>query len=149
VAIIKFGALGVGPATKATRRGDMDLALRLFGRATLGRQVFDRLSQARTNFIKTELLGSGLAPLADDALRQIAMPTLLVTGQSSPALFHYLIDRLQELLPQTERVEIPEAAHIMHEDNPSGYNTAVQGFLAQHHATAELNPTLDGPETKR
>jgi pimeloyl-ACP methyl ester carboxylesterase len=136
-AIIKFGARGVGPAKEAIERGDTEEAFRLFRNATLGSEVFDRLpearkEQARDNFIEAELLGSGFAPLDDDELRSVQTPTLLVTGESSPAFFHHLMDRLEELLPNTERVEISGASHIMHEDNAAAYNAAVLAFLARH-----------------
>jgi pimeloyl-ACP methyl ester carboxylesterase len=135
LAILAFGAQGVAPATEALKRGDTEAALRAFGRATLGRQTFEclspeRLDQARANLIAAELLGSGFAPLDDDALRAIQAPALLVSGQHSPRLFPRLLDRLEELLPHVERVEIPGASHITHEDNPAVYRQAVLSFLA-------------------
>jgi pimeloyl-ACP methyl ester carboxylesterase len=135
LAIIKFGARGLVPAGEAMRRGDTETALRLFGGATLGPETFDRLSesrleQARANLIKAELLGSGLAPLDPDQVRGVRTPALLINGERSPDLFHLLTDRLQELLPHSERIEIGGASHIAHEDNPPAYNAAVLAFLA-------------------
>jgi pimeloyl-ACP methyl ester carboxylesterase len=60
---------------------------------------------------------------------------LLVSGQRSPRLFHRLLDRLEELLPNTKRVDIGGASHIMHEDNAAAYNAALRSFLATHQAT--------------
>ncbi|MCL7454879.1 MAG: alpha/beta hydrolase [Anaerolineae bacterium] len=141
LAILRFGAQGVAPATAAIERGDAETALRAFGSAILGREAFAglaevRLDQARANFIEAELLGSGFAPLEDDELRGIQIPALLVSAQKSPRLFHRLMDRLEELLPHTERVEIAGASHIMHEDNPAAYNEAVLSFLAKHRQVA-------------
>ncbi len=137
VAIIKLGALGLGPAAAAAGRDDMKDAMRLFGTAALGRAAYERLSeerrgQVRANLFKAELLDSGFPPLLAQPLRNIQAPTLLVTGQSSPLAFHRLADRLEELLPRTERVEIPDASHIMHEDNAAAYSDAVLQFLIQH-----------------
>lgn len=134
--IIKFGATGIGPATAAARRDDMEAATRTFGRAVLGAEFYRRLSPARVeqataNAIKAEFLGSGFAALDEEDLRAVQTPTLLVSGQHSPGLFHRLIDRLEELLPRAERVEIPGASHIMHEDNASAYNAAVLSFLGR------------------
>jgi pimeloyl-ACP methyl ester carboxylesterase len=137
-ALIKFGATGIGPATAAVKRDDMEEAMRLFGTATLGSEAYRRLSesrrdQVRANLIKAEFLGSGLTPPLDaEQLRNIQAPTLLVCGQASPRLLHRLADRLQELLPHVERIEIPEASHIMHEDNAAAYNAAVLSFLTRH-----------------
>jgi pimeloyl-ACP methyl ester carboxylesterase len=139
--ILKFGLQGMVPATRAIERGDREAALEAFGRASLGREAFDGLSparrqQARDNLIDAELLGSGFAPLDDDALRTVQVPTLLLAGQKSPRLFYRLLDRLEELLPQTERVEIPGASHIMHEDNPEAYNSAILSALDRHREIA-------------
>ena len=141
VAILKFGAQGLTPAKEALRQGDRDRGLRLLGRATLGPDAFQglskaRLEQARANLIDAELLGSGFSPLEDDDLRTLDVPALLLNGQESPGLFHRLTDRLEELLPQSERIEIPGASHIMHEDNPEAYNRAVLSFLAKHRQAA-------------
>lgn len=36
---------------------------------------------------------------------------------------------LQELIPDSRRIDIPDASHIMHEDNPEAFNDAVIDFL--------------------
>lgn len=137
VSIMKFGVKGMGPARKAARGDDMGTAMDVFGHAVLGSEYYRRLSESRldqvhANSIKAELLGSGLASLDEQDLRRIRTPTLLVSGQHSPSLFDRLIDRLEELLPRTERIEIPGTSHIMHEDNPPAYNAAILSFLAAH-----------------
>ena len=138
-AIMKFGTKGIGPTTAAARRGDMEEAMRIFGHAVLGPEFYRRLSparldQIRANSIKAEFLGSGLAPLEGEALRGVRTPTLLVTGHHSPSVFPRMIDRLEELLPHTGRIEIAGASHIVHEDNPRAFNAAVASFLAAHRA---------------
>jgi pimeloyl-ACP methyl ester carboxylesterase len=132
--IAKFGAGGVGPATEAVKRGDMEEALDIFGKATLGHDAYRRLSeerrdQARANLIKAEFLGSGYPPLDTGEIDSVGAKTLLVSGEQSPGLFHRLLDRIEELLPYSARVEIPGASHIMHEDNAPAYRQAVLGFL--------------------
>ncbi len=42
---------------------------------------------------------------------------------------------MEELLPNPERVEIPDASHLMHEDNSSRVNEAVLDFLGRHRET--------------
>lgn len=140
VAIMRFGSRGIAPARVAARRGDLQEAMRIFGNAVLGREFYVRLSAARreqiaANSFRAEFLGSGFSTLNDRDVCSMQLPTLLVSGQWSPALFHRLLDRLEELLPDTERVEIGGASHIMHEDNPTEFNTAVRAFLASHRAT--------------
>lgn len=134
VTIVKFGANGFAPAAAAARRGNAHEAMRIFGRAVLGREAYERLSASRleqvgANSFAAELLGSGLAPLDDARVRQIRVPALLVNGERSPALFHRLIDHLHELLPHAERIAVPGASHIVHEDNAEAFNAAVLAFL--------------------
>ena len=139
IAIIKFAATGLGPATEAIKRDDLDTALRLFGSAVLGREAFaqlsaERLEQVQANFIKAEFLGSGFLPLDSEEVSHIQSPTLLINGEHSPAIFQRLAGRLHELLPHSERVTIPESSHIMHEDNAVAYNAAVLSFVKRQDA---------------
>lgn len=139
IAIMKFGMQGAAPATEAVRQGNIDEAIRIFGHATLGPEAYARLSDGRrqmvrANFIEAEFLGSGFAPLDDEQVRGVETPTLLLNGEDSPALFHRVVDRLHELLPHSERVVIPHASHISHEDNPAAYQNAVLPFLMRHQA---------------
>jgi pimeloyl-ACP methyl ester carboxylesterase len=142
-AIIKFGAKGVGPASKAFRDGDMTTGIRTFGDAVFGPGGYERLpeprkSQVNDNLsnVKAELLGSGFMPLEAKALQRINVPALLVTGEKSIGLFHRVTERLDELLPRAERVEIPGASHMMHEDNAPAYVREVLLFLERHSETA-------------
>lgn len=137
LSILKFAVTGLAPATAAARRGDLEEATRIFGSAVLGREAYRRLSeprreQVRANMIAAELLGSGFAPLSAERIREVEAPVLLVHGDRSPSMFRRIIDRLEELLPRSERVEIPGASHIMHEDNARAYNGAVLSFLSRH-----------------
>lgn len=115
------------------------MGLRLFGKTILGREHYDRLSAGRleqvdANAITAEFLGSGFAALDAEQVRGIRVPSLLITGRHSHRLFHRLVDRLEELLPHSERIEIESASHIMHEDDPPTYNRAVQSFWEKHAA---------------
>ncbi len=137
LSIIKLGASGLKPASAAAKKGDMEQVMRLFGNAVLGQETFTRMSaerreQVRVNLIRAEFLGSGFLPLEAQKLRGIGVPTLLLTAVSSPRVFYYLADRLEELIPGTERAEISAASHIMHEDNVVGFNKIVCSFLNQH-----------------
>ncbi len=133
-ALIKFGATGLVPATKAAKKNDMENALRLFGTAVLGKRSFTRMSperrdQAQANNIRAEYLSESFDPVSDDEIRSILTPTLLVSGSDSPSLWAMLADHLFSLLPNSERVEVPNASHIVHEDNPTRFNQHVIEFL--------------------
>jgi pimeloyl-ACP methyl ester carboxylesterase len=136
IAIMRFGVTAAEPATKAYRRGDDEAGFETFARGVLGPDAFERLSaerraQAWDNVAvdKAQLLGEGFPPLSDEQVRGVTTPTLLLHGQQSPAFLGRLSDRLEELLPNVRRIEVPDASHIMHEDNPQVVNEAIAGFL--------------------
>jgi pimeloyl-ACP methyl ester carboxylesterase len=137
VSILKFGAGTVAPAQRAFRRGDDDTAMRRFAYGVLGKDTYERLSEERRqqarenlNALRAQLLGAGFPPLSDDDLRRVRIPTLLMTGERSPAFLLRLTDRLQELLPDVERIEIAGASHAMQEENAGAVNEAIRRFLA-------------------
>lgn len=129
-----FGTRSLGPARKAADRGDLDRAARVFGTGVLGAKAFARMSEERwrqvlANNIQAEYLTADYLPLPAEQLRRLTTPTLLVTGADSPRLFHRLMDRLDELLPNRRRIEISNASHIVHEDNPAEFDAAIRAFL--------------------
>jgi len=141
MAILKFGVKGMAPAVAAARRGELPEAMHLFGKTILGQTYYGRLSEERlaqvdANTFKAEFLGSGFVPLAADQVRKVTSPTLLINGRHSHPLFHRITERLAELLPNQQRVEIAAASHIMHEDNPTDFNQAVLSFLKPQHGSA-------------
>jgi pimeloyl-ACP methyl ester carboxylesterase len=136
LAILSFGARAYAPAQKAFRRGDDEGAMQRMAHGLLGRDAYERLpeerkQQARENLntLRAQVLGAGFPPLNDDDVRGVAAPTLLMTGARSPAYPLRLVDRLQQLLPNAERVEIAGASHLMHEENAAAVNQTILGFL--------------------
>jgi pimeloyl-ACP methyl ester carboxylesterase len=155
LAILEFGAGTIAPAQRAFRRGDDDRALQAFARGVLGNETYERLpeerrQQARENLgtLRAQLLGAGFPPLDEEDVRRIRVPTLLLTGQRSPAVLLRLTEHLQRLLPNAERVDIAGASHAMQEENPGAVNEAILGFLARHasqrnvHSHKRPSPTL-------
>ena len=147
IAILEFGARTIAPAQRAFRRGDDDAALETFAHGVLGKDAYERLpderrQQARENLntLRAQLLGAGFPPLSEDDVRGVRVPTLLMTGDRSPALLLRLTERLEELLPNAERIEIVDASHAMQEEQPTAVNAAILGFLARH-AAQPVPPT--------
>jgi pimeloyl-ACP methyl ester carboxylesterase len=138
--VAKFGALGLGPAIAATARGDRDEALRLLGSTILGSEPFrrlsdERLAQARANLIDAELLGSLFPPLTANQVRAVRCPVLLLSGDRSPVVLSHLTNVLRRLLPDVKRVDIAGASHLVHEDQPAAFASAVASFLDGHRQT--------------
>jgi pimeloyl-ACP methyl ester carboxylesterase len=127
---------GVNPSTKAAEEGDLEKATEIFGKAILGEKAYHDLSDERReqvmqNAFLAEFTGSGFLSVNPFDLRKVAIPTLLVNGDESPAIFHRIADRIHELLPTSTRIEISQASHIVHEDNATEFNQAMMGFLDQ------------------
>ncbi len=134
--LLRFGATGLVPATKAAERGQMDKALQSFGKAVLGRKSFaqlsaERLEQVEANNIRAEYLSQSFEPLTDDQVRNITTPTLLLSGEDSVAVWPLISDHLDGLLPTSQHARIPGASHIVHEDQPDTVARAIIGFLAE------------------
>ena len=64
-------------------------------------------------------------------MRGVRAPTLVMTGERSLAGVDLLMDILEELLPNVERLKISDASHDMHLDNPLAVNEAILGFLGR------------------
>jgi pimeloyl-ACP methyl ester carboxylesterase len=140
IGIIQFGVKAIAPAQKALRRGYLDEAMRIFLYFVLGKEAFERLPEVRRQQMRDNagtmrafMLGeSGFPPLEEDDVRGIHVPVLLVTGELSPGIALRFTDRLEELLPISDRVEIPDASHAMHFENAPAVNEAIIGFLERH-----------------
>jgi pimeloyl-ACP methyl ester carboxylesterase len=135
-AVMKFFGTAMGPAIKAFKKGDVDGGVRVFARGVLGADVYESLPSnvrdamlANGKPLSSELLGAGFPALTDDDVRRIMTPTLLVTGKKSPAMLVRLTDRLQQLLPNAQRVDIADASHLMHYEQPDALNAAVLEFI--------------------
>jgi pimeloyl-ACP methyl ester carboxylesterase len=136
--ILSFGVKTALPAEKAFRRGDDEAAMQAYAIGLLGKDTWEQLPQERkqqafenARSLRAQVLGVGFPPLNDDDVRGVAAPTLLMTGARSPAYLPRLTDRLQQLLPNAERVEIAAASHLMNEENPGAANEAILDFLSR------------------
>ncbi|XDF37173.1 alpha/beta hydrolase [Paracidovorax avenae] len=63
------------------------------------------------------------------SLRAIACPTLVVRGGRSDYLQPAMAERMRALNPRVEAIEIPDAGHYIHDDQPALFAQAVAGFL--------------------
>jgi pimeloyl-ACP methyl ester carboxylesterase len=65
------------------------------------------------------------------AWKGIACPTLIVRGAESDVLSAEATQQMLTTLPHASQVEIPRAAHMVFEENPEGFLTAVRTFLGR------------------
>jgi pimeloyl-ACP methyl ester carboxylesterase len=144
-AIVAFGARGLGPAQAAFERGDLEGGLRTFMHAVLGpfgvaRMTEARRQQARDNLetFAAQLTRTKFPRLDPDDLRRTRVPTLLLGGARSPKLMRLVVDRLRDLLPHAERVDVPDASHDAHVDAPGAVTEAIRTFLAARGRSAAV-----------
>lgn len=62
-------------------------------------------------------------------LKQIRCPTLIVCGSESDVLSAETCEKMVKLIPGSRWVEIPNAGHMIIEDNPVAFNAAALDFL--------------------
>jgi pimeloyl-ACP methyl ester carboxylesterase len=135
--IAKLGGGALAAAEKAFRRGDDKAAIEYFGRGVLGNRAFETLSAERYQQVwdnrgsdRALALYQGFPDLIGASFSNVTCPAMLVAGSESPAIFGLLIDALLTRLPNGRKCVITGASHIVHEDAPSEFNSAVLEFLA-------------------
>lgn len=142
LALNEFEQNALKPSREAYLKGDMEDGLRKFMDGILGRKgAFDQIPpQQRGDLLrfapemKLEMLAAPkhyLPTPTGEEIAQISVPTLLVSGDRSPIMFHIIIDEIARWLPNYERVTIPNTGHSMHAGNPDAYNKEVLRFLAE------------------
>ncbi len=62
-------------------------------------------------------------------MSKITCPTLLVRGADTDVLGEETVRQMLERIPKAELVTIAPAGHIVYEDNPDKFNTAVRDWL--------------------
>jgi pimeloyl-ACP methyl ester carboxylesterase len=89
-------------------------------------------SGAMTWRIDPAIFGPGMTDSPErswNALRQVTCPTLVVRAALSDLVTADCADRMVAALASGYRAEVAEAAHMVAEDNPAGFNAAVLPFL--------------------
>lgn len=138
--VITFGAKGIGPAEQAFARGDDKEGVQAFTQTVLGREAAAEMTDFMHQQIRDNMgpfkaiIRTGLPHLSATDAGQIEVPTLLVSGKNSAPAQHRVMDRLEQVMPHTERLDIPAASHLMYEDQPEIFNREVRSFLDKNSA---------------
>lgn len=64
-----------------------------------------------------------------DALRNLKMPVLIMRGEQSTDLPRAIFERMKVTLPQAQAVEIADAGHWIHSDQPEAFIQALRSFF--------------------
>ena len=128
------------PAGKAFAAGDSVGAMRILIDRFDGPEAFDSLPAERrrvvmenSGFFKAITASSDPFPdLSREKVAGLSMPVLLIRGANTEELDILVSDELARVIPNAERVIIPNAGHGSPRQNPASFNEAVLAFLGRH-----------------
>jgi pimeloyl-ACP methyl ester carboxylesterase len=70
-------------------------------------------------------------------LADVKCPTLIVRGEESRVMRREIAQEMNRAISSSRLVEIPQAAHPVHTDNPQQFHSAVLDFLKDSHLLTE------------
>jgi non-heme chloroperoxidase len=125
------------PARQAFERGDGEQGVAAFLNGVIGRDAFGALGRGARATLMDNAPALRAETEAEDYFSafscqeagQIQRPVLLLQGETSPRMFHLILDELARCLPKAARATIPGASHAIHLGNPGAYNETVLRFL--------------------
>ncbi|MBO9309394.1 MAG: alpha/beta fold hydrolase [Chloroflexi bacterium] len=113
-------------------------APRLRKDAPIVRQARTMMLEARPSGLMSALRGMMYRPDSSDLLPQIAVPTLIICGDSDPIVPPERAEQMARLLPNATLVIIQDAAHMPMLEQPQATAAAIRHFLAAiRHPRAE------------
>ncbi|MCY0385852.1 alpha/beta hydrolase [Robbsia sp. Bb-Pol-6] len=122
-------------ATRLIEQGQVEAGLELFV-DTVSRPGFWRRSGAAFQAMARDNAHTLSAQMRDalptytrDAAQRIAVPTLLLNGEKSPAVFLSAGTALERWIPDVRRVTMKGASHGMNLSHAAEFNSLVQGFV--------------------
>lgn len=125
------------PVGDAFRQGDKELALRKSVEFFIGADVLDDLPAEVRQAMDDNLWGweafttsRDCFPMLDkQRVAQLPMPILLLAAENTLPIHKLINAELERLLPQAQRVTIPDATHEMWTEQPDACGEAVFGFI--------------------
>ena len=135
---LRFHSIALGVVQKLSENDEPGLAVREYLNIVVGQDVFDELALEDMLVINqnAHTLGPMLQtyfepPKLDHTSAQhLTTPTLLITGERSPAIYRAITRELNNCLPTTENVILPGASHGLQLQNPENFGAAVMNFFA-------------------
>ena len=126
-------------SNRAFKAGNPRDGVRAFCDMAMGPGVFDALparAQARLMDNASELALEMATPtdalfpqVSCEALLEMRVPVLLLTGETSLTLYRVITDQLERCLPSPQRSVIGGAGHILHNANPLAFSERVLRFM--------------------
>ena len=108
---------------------------RLFLRTVVGEEDFENMppawrarSEALWPQIRMDVEALAAYPPELGALKGLRVPALMLGGSRSTGFYVFTLERLRMLLPESARLTLDGAGHMMHLDRPEAFNRAVTAF---------------------
>ncbi|MEO8285904.1 MAG: alpha/beta hydrolase [Chloroflexota bacterium] len=130
------------PSGEAFEHGDLEEGVRLFLAGAVGPGTYEGMPQRTRDAMMKNAPEMKVATLSDYAAfmpdftceeaRRVEAPTLLMRGTLSPRMYYLINDELARCLPHAEQALIPNAAHVLHAQNPEEHNRLVLDFIERH-----------------
>ena len=128
------------PSRAAFEQGDIELGLELFIDGVTKPGDFDKIPENAKNGLvqyvgpefQLEMLtepAEYMIPLSCDALEKLEIPTLLITGETSPAFFLLITAEIERCMNEETYVMVPEADHGALAGNSVFFNDVYLSFL--------------------
>lgn len=132
---------------EALAAGDLDVATEVnvdFWLPSASEAVRAAIREQQRNAFALQIGSDAEAELLTDELpsrlETLAVPALVLVGESDHADFHAIADRLAGALPSTGRATIPGAGHLPSLEQPAAFDASVLPFLARVSGRTETNP---------
>jgi non-heme chloroperoxidase len=135
---------GFDLAARLAKIGDKKAAVREFLHTIVGIDVLGLLPEARRRVV-LENAGTLVpmlqnyydSPVSIEDLKNVKVPTLLITGELSPAIARLSNKMIKRNLPNSEIAILKGASHGLQMENPGSFNQMVRDFLAINKDTTD------------
>lgn len=136
---LRFHRVALNVVQKLAENGEERLAVREYVNIVLGRNGYDYLPLEALLVIVQN--AHTLAPMLrmffglsfdPTAIQTLNIPTLVITGENSPKVYHAISHEIHNSLPKSELVTLAGASHGLHMENPRDFNNALLEFLSKN-----------------
>ncbi|KEF53575.1 uncharacterized protein A1O9_10550 [Exophiala aquamarina CBS 119918] len=138
--VMIYGATTIGPVVELAKQGNYEKALLTFGSGCLGPKSWSRsqadperseMTEDNSRWLCHFFRYNELPKYTLEDAKSITIPTLVLTGADGPYFQQCIDAELIRICGAGKKMEarIPDAGHLMHEDNAEGVYEAIVRFL--------------------
>jgi len=121
---------------KALAAGEIDRGAQVWLDSLAGSGAWSRSTPERKQVIldnlRTALRPEGRPATTCNEIARFDFPILLLNGERSPRRYPAMFAAMRKCKELDAPIVIPNAAHGMHRDNPTAFETAILDFLSRH-----------------